>query len=105
MDQAGSRRAAMQLTRRAQAWNPFRRRLVLAGLRIPKERPTVPTPSVTSTPQGILEGLQKFWQPIFSHKHVDPAVVRDYLNAHLPKFEYADLRVPAVHDSQKALRK
>eukprot|EP00959_Pyramimonas_sp_CCMP1952_P309532 6477811-Pyramimonas_sp.AAC.1 len=38
-DQGASRRAAMQLTRRARAWNSFRRRLVLSGLRIPKEAP------------------------------------------------------------------
>eukprot|EP00959_Pyramimonas_sp_CCMP1952_P360693 7554265-Pyramimonas_sp.AAC.1 len=60
MDQAGSRCAAMQLTRRAQAWNPFRRRFVLAGLRIPKEGPADPSPSATSAPQGIFEGFQKF---------------------------------------------
>eukprot|EP00959_Pyramimonas_sp_CCMP1952_P101703 2127664-Pyramimonas_sp.AAC.1 len=69
MDQAGSRKAALQLVRRAQAWNPFRRRLVLAGLRIPKEGAPNKALPTTSSPEGIFGGLQKFWQPIFSSKN------------------------------------
>eukprot|EP00959_Pyramimonas_sp_CCMP1952_P035646 746443-Pyramimonas_sp.AAC.1 len=58
--QAGSGKAAMLLARRAQAWNPSRRRLAFSGLRTPNEDAIITSHSTTGSSEGIFGCLWKF---------------------------------------------
>eukprot|EP00959_Pyramimonas_sp_CCMP1952_P304185 6366413-Pyramimonas_sp.AAC.1 len=93
LDWAGSRQVA-------QARYSPRRRLEFSGLRRPSADPANTAHTTASSPQQILGGLQRFWQPVFSAKLADPDAVQKCFERRLPKFDCADLRVPAPEDFQ-----
>eukprot|EP00959_Pyramimonas_sp_CCMP1952_P335337 7021614-Pyramimonas_sp.AAC.1 len=86
--------------RRALLWIPYRRRLVLKGLRMDGEGHQAGT---ERHPNMIMDGLRQHWQPTFTDRPVDINAVDDYLRTHLPEFDSPALEVPSPTALRAAL--
>eukprot|EP00959_Pyramimonas_sp_CCMP1952_P165706 3463444-Pyramimonas_sp.AAC.1 len=83
-------------------WAPFRRRLVLAGVRLES---TGHSASIERDPVCVFDALRSHWNPHFTDQPVDMDAIDRYLDMYLPSFEAPLLHVPSVNALRAALRR
>ncbi|CAK0907827.1 unnamed protein product, partial [Prorocentrum cordatum] len=97
----GLRRAERVAVRRDLAWAPFRRRVVLAGIRIDDSSAG---DQVASDSQTMLDAIRGHWGPIFMKPPAPEEEIAAYINQHMPASDVLDLAVPSEAEVKAALR-
>ena len=88
--------------RRALLWVPYRRRLILAGVRMDAEGHST---SAERDPMVIMDSLRRHWGPIFTDQPIDETAAQDYIDQHLPDFPAPRLEVPSPDALRAAFRR
>eukprot|EP00959_Pyramimonas_sp_CCMP1952_P010046 209666-Pyramimonas_sp.AAC.2 len=83
-------------------WAPFRRRLVLAGVRLGCSGHGA---SIERGPVCVSDALRTYWKPHFTDQPVDADAIDRYLGLRLPSFEAPSMHAPPVEALRAALRR
>ena len=77
--------------RRALLWAPWKRRLVLQGIK--PTGPQGPQP-VARESCAMVDALRSHWQPVFADKFADETKIHQYLSEHMPLGDPIDVGAP-----------
>ncbi|CAK0878916.1 unnamed protein product, partial [Prorocentrum cordatum] len=107
-DSAAWRRVERKAARHAQLWVPWRRRMILSGLRVDSApcaaKDSKVAQHVVSDPAGMKATVANYWGEIFAKvpNSEQLKALGAFLDKHAPRKPAAELPQPALHDLERA---
>ncbi|CAK0871782.1 unnamed protein product, partial [Prorocentrum cordatum] len=108
-DSAAWRRVERKAARHAQLWVPWRRRMILSGLRVDSTPCTAKDSQVAqhvvSDPAGMKTIVANYWGEIFAKMPNDEQLktMDSFLDKHAPRYPVVELPQPALHNLERAV--